>query len=688
MTSLSGGTPAEHYVVRRYTAGGSLQTVLPSCSGDITATSCVEQIMPTGTWRYSVQAAIGGWLGPESALGSAVTVGDAALTLSPTTVTSLPATLNGTITNFANGEGLSFHLDSATGTALSGTPTVVPASGTAPVTVTLPVGTPDSPHSIFAVGSTGTAASAAITINDPPDLASLVMRDVNTNGKVDQVLATFDDTLAPYSAGIAPWTLTNTPSGGSLTDVSVTGNVATLTIAEGPSAATTAVGTFKVALAANSAGIRDSDEHLTSFAATAPVDQAPPAVISAVMQDTGTANGRIDRVVLTFSEAMATYSAGTAPWSLANVPSGGTLASVATTSTTATLTITEGAGAPDTSVGSFTVTMTSNATGVRDAAGNLASFSGAPSDGAKPVRVLGEMFDGDADGRVDQVVVTFSEVLASYSAGTGVWTLTSAPSGATLNNVTVAGTQATLALDEGTGTATTAVGSFRTALAASATGIRDGAGNQSSYNTAAPADKAAPVLLTLSMLDNNSNGIVDRVTAVFSETLTGYTAGTSPWTLTNVPSGGTLASVTTATATATLIITEGAGALDTSVGAMTVALATDAAGVHDAALNLASFSATTPLDKAKPAAVTIVDTNGATDGRIEVGDTLSITFSEALDPATVPATTTVTLTDPVGTGNDTLAIAGIINGAPGADQVAVAVGAVDAAPPAGSTCPA
>ena len=39
--------------------------------------------------------------------------------------------------------------------------------------------------------------------------------------------------LAAYSAGVAPWTLTNVPSGGSLLSVVVNGTTATLTIAEG-----------------------------------------------------------------------------------------------------------------------------------------------------------------------------------------------------------------------------------------------------------------------------------------------------------------------------------------------------------------------------------------------------------------------------------------------------------------------
>ena len=63
------------------------------------------------------------------------------------------------------------------------------------------------------------------------------------------------------------------------------------------------------------------------------------------------------------------------------MPSGGTLASVATAGAVATLTITEGAGAADTSVGSFTVALATSATGIRDAAANLSSFTAAAPDG-------------------------------------------------------------------------------------------------------------------------------------------------------------------------------------------------------------------------------------------------------------------------------------------------------------------
>ena len=64
-----------------------------------------------------------------------------------------------------------------------------------------------------------------------------------------------------------------------------------------------------------------------------------------------------------------------------------------------------------------------------------------------------------------------------------------------------------------------------------------------------------------------------------------------------MPSGGTLTSVSLATATLTLALTEGTGAADTTVGTMTVAMASNATGARDAAGNLGAFTTLTPLDK-------------------------------------------------------------------------------------------
>jgi hypothetical protein len=634
-TSLTGGTPATGYLVRRYTTTGVEHAVLDECTGVVVTLSCTEHDVPTGSWRYTVTPLFGNWTGSPSVESAAVVTSAASLTLTTSTVSALPATLDGTIAGFTSDDSLTFHLDGEDGPLLSGTPSTVPSGGSAAITVTIPAGTDDSPHSVFAVGGDGTLASHPITVLDPPVLTGMEMRDVNANGKVDKVVVTFSKPLAPYSAGTTPWTLTNVPSSGTLSSVTVSGSTATLNLTEGGGAANTAVGTFKVALASNAAGIRDAANQTASFAATAPQDKAAPAPTSKQMLDVN-GNGKVDQVTVAFSEPLASYTGGTTPWTLSATPSSGTLSSVAVAASTATLTLAEGAGAPDTAVGSFTVALATDSAGIADAAGNLASFAAAaPLDKAKPARLSMVINDVNSNGKIDRVNLTFSEPLATYTAGNTGWSLASPPSAATLASVSASGTTATLTLTEGAGAASTAVGTFKITLAATATGIRDSAGNLSSWASTAPTDGAKPILVSLNMNDANANGKVDQVTAVFTETLGTYTAGTTPWTLTGTPSGGTAASASVATTTATLTITEGAGAADTTVGAFTVALATDANGVKDPNGNQASFTTTTPLDKAKPARLSMAIDDVNANGKI---DRVNMTFSEPLAAYTAGTT--------------------------------------------------
>jgi hypothetical protein len=282
-------------------------------------------------------------------------------------------------------------------------------------------------------------------------------------------------------------------------------------------------------------------------------------------------------------------------------------------------------------------------------------------DNTAPSRSTLQMFDANGNGKIDRVVATYSENL-SASTDTVRWALANIPSGGSLGSVSTSGTQATLAITEGAGAANTAVGTFTLTYTAAATGIVDYAGNQAiTVAATAPADKATPVLVTLTMLDNNTNGKVDRITATFSETLAS-TTDAAPWTLANVPSSGTKSTLSTSAAIATLLITEGAGAADTSVGALTVTLTASATGIRDAAGNQSSFAATAPSDGAAPVPVTVTDTNGVTNGKMESGDTLVVTFSEPIASA-ITSPMTITETDPSGGGNDTLSIPGLTNGA-------------------------
>lgn len=442
--TLAGGQPATGYVVRRFDAAGVPQPVLPACTS-VTSASCIEQSVPPGTWTYSVQPLVGGWTGPESARSAAVTVADATFVVTSTMpITALPATVTGTVTQFVPGTAVTYRLDSTSGPLLTGTPTVVAPGGTMNVSVAVPVGTTDAPHSIVVMDAAGTVASAAISLSMPPVVTSVAMRDVDVDGKVDQVDVVFDDVLAPYTAGTAPWTLTNVPSGGTLSGVTVAGNTATLSITEGAGAASTRVGSFTVALSTHPGGVRDVHGNPSSFAARVPTDLAPPVVTSLTMRDNNN-NGKVDRVVAVFSEPLLTYSAGTAPWALTNVPSNGTLSSVsvATTTGTATLVVTEGAGAANTAVGGMTVALATSATGVRDAAGNRASFAAmSPLDLARPVPMTIADTNGSINGRIepgDTISITFSEALAPASVPSTTTVTITDPVGAGNDTLTMAG---------------------------------------------------------------------------------------------------------------------------------------------------------------------------------------------------------------------------------------------------------
>ena len=185
-TAPGSGAPATGYLVRRYDESGNGQTIGPGCSGTIATTSCIEAAVPPGTWRYRVTSVNANWRSPESAQSAAVVIAAPALSLTQSSVASLPTQVSGQITNFASGQNVSFTLDSPTGQTLSGSiaPTPVPASGTADVSVTLPAGMAPGSHTIYARGNAGDSATAQISVLVPQTLTTSAwdLRDASAGG--------------------------------------------------------------------------------------------------------------------------------------------------------------------------------------------------------------------------------------------------------------------------------------------------------------------------------------------------------------------------------------------------------------------------------------------------------------------------------------------------------------------------
>ena len=181
-STLDNGQAVDGYIVKRYDATSNTQaTTLGSCDNTVAGLSCTESNVPVGSWKYTVTPKIGdNWLGTESAKSGAVSVGSATLTLGDTLLgggdfSGGNATLTGTLSGFAGGEGITYHLDSPSGTTLSGTPSTADSSGGASVSITLPQPS-DGAHTIYAVGddASPSQASAAVTVdtNAPTTQAS------------------------------------------------------------------------------------------------------------------------------------------------------------------------------------------------------------------------------------------------------------------------------------------------------------------------------------------------------------------------------------------------------------------------------------------------------------------------------------------------------------------------------------
>jgi hypothetical protein len=75
-SSWTTGGAVPGYVIRRYNAITGVGTnALNGCAGTITALTCVENSVPTGSWQYTVTPAAASWRGPESGKSAIVVIG-------------------------------------------------------------------------------------------------------------------------------------------------------------------------------------------------------------------------------------------------------------------------------------------------------------------------------------------------------------------------------------------------------------------------------------------------------------------------------------------------------------------------------------------------------------------------------------------------------------------------------------
>ncbi|MET3706978.1 hypothetical protein ABIB17_001606 [Arthrobacter sp. UYEF6] len=92
--ATAAGRQVSSYTVARYPSatGGTKIAAGGGCSGTITARTCSEAALPSGTWYYTVTPVLGSWAGPESARSTGVTIAAATPPAAPTL--SVPPIVN------------------------------------------------------------------------------------------------------------------------------------------------------------------------------------------------------------------------------------------------------------------------------------------------------------------------------------------------------------------------------------------------------------------------------------------------------------------------------------------------------------------------------------------------------------------------------------------------------------------
>ncbi len=195
------------------------------------------------------------------------------------------------------------------------------------IPITLLGDTTNEPNETFNVtlsgpvnGTVGSPPATTVTLtNDdapadttPPTWTLLQMRDIDFDGKVDQVTVTFNEPLQPTCNTPSAFTFSGAPSGGTPGAVSITSPTVTLTVNEGTDAPDTAVDrpaslparNFRISLATDC--VKDTTGNSATFTSQKPTDFARPALVAVTDTNVGT-DGKPennDTLVLVFSEVL------------------------------------------------------------------------------------------------------------------------------------------------------------------------------------------------------------------------------------------------------------------------------------------------------------------------------------------------------------------------------------------------
>lgn len=156
--------------------------------------------------------------------------------------------------------------------------------------------------------------------------------------------------------------------------------------------------------------------------------------------------------------------------------------------------------------------------------------------------------------------------------------------------------------------------------------------------TTTPTDTTPPTVTAREFFDTNTDGKIDQVRVTYDEILGTYAGTAGNWTLsTGRPSGMSANPATVQISGSQVLLGWTTLSTDAATAATMNLTLSSSAAVRDAAGNFAAaFSAQSVADKARPVPVSLTIANGTNiAGRPDQGDTVTITWSERLDEATI-----------------------------------------------------
>ena len=540
-------------------------------------------------------------------------------------------------------------------------------SGTAQTTYTITGG--EGSRTIYAwvmdgaenIDSTNTSITYDITA---PTVTSVSYLDNDQDGQIDRVRVQFSESLTNSGTSIsngAGMTVAGHSISAGTGVVSTTTNsndTLTLTIDE------TGVDTANMpdfTYASASGNIQDLAENTLANVASGDIlesDGVAPVKTSMTMNDTD-ADGRVDQVIVTYSEPLVAVADDSANWTLSNIPSNGSKGTVTATNgvNDVTINITEGVSPQDTSVSTFTVAYT-NAGAIQDAVGNTAlSFTAeSPIDGAKPVFLTRTTQDLDSNGKIDAMRVTLSESISDITITATDFTLETGNSRSidstytnTFGSLTFTNGVATgsgsddaefyLKVSEGTlvdtgdtPTLTYTAGSLAESAATALT--------VDTNSSMTSSDGVVPVLSSVTLKDSNSDGDIETAELIFTEEVDDSSLTVGGWSI-----GGSAATTFSTTVEGDadvdddrITVSLTSGVSGTSLDNADITYTSATGGLTDlngnALVDRGSSDTPAEVDAADPVIISAVYSDAGTESDAS-DDSITITFSEEIDDSTL-----------------------------------------------------